>query len=500
MTTEIAIINKESAIIPAAQPSVVGASLNILTMTTEQVERIKLLSQMYAASTFNKSRNPLTQGDFFLIMLKGLELSLSPMSSVDMISIIQGTPVLDAKGILALVKSKGLLEDITMDGDNESYFCIMKRKGESTPHKEVFTIEDAKRLGLAGKDNYIKQPKTMLKWRAVTACARVVFPDVVGGLYTGEEIDPDNVTVSEDGTMKASRHEIPATITRDTQSSTGESGDDKKSDADETPAKWYEDEKNLKKMLGWAREAGMVEKYVEDENLKTKADKDAAKNAADEQALKELLKLANAESWDTFETGKTAWATLTAEHDKQLAELNNRNADKSQTDEAAPDEPEAPADEPASGNGAPETLTDKDREELKKWIVANFAGRDYASVCEELETDFSECSTIGYAKNKILKEAEANCWAVVTNMITHKKQGNKSYILFSSAISEIRYYAGRTELVKMLGDDFPNVDKIKVLPEGESLVLDAQIVVSYEAKGHYNNVTSVVPNEQFIPF
>lgn len=481
MTTEIAIINKEVAITPATQPSVVGASLNILTMTTEQVERIKLLSQMYAVSTFNKSRNPLTQGDFFLIMLKGLELGLSPMSAIDMISIIQGTPVMDAKGILAKVKSSGLLEDITMDGDNESYFCIMKRKGESTPHKEVFTIDDARRLQLAGKDNYIKQPKTMLKWRAVTACARVVFPDVVGGLYTGEEIDPDNVTVSEDGTMKANRHEIPATITRDTQSSTGESGDDKKSGDGEGEKEtlWYDDVNQIRTIIMTAVEAGYIEKPAK---------------IGDGKAA--VLQLIGKQDFNDFATFEDAQNAVQSEGDKLKQELANRNAGKSQTDE-----PEAPVDEPTSNDGAPETLSDKDREELKKWIAANFAGRDMASVSEELNTDFSEFASIGAAKAHLIKKAEADCWAIVTNMITHKKQGSKSYILFHSVIeSDIRWYKGRTELAAMLGDDFPNVDKIKVLPEGESLMLDAQIVVNYEAKGHYNNVTSVVPNEAFIPF
>ena len=54
---------------------------------------------------------------------------------------------------------------------------------------------DAKTLGLAGKDNWKKQPATMLKWRAVSACARVVFPDVIQGMYTPEEIGQDTEQV-----------------------------------------------------------------------------------------------------------------------------------------------------------------------------------------------------------------------------------------------------------------------------------------------------------------
>ena len=46
----------------------------------------------------------------------------------------------------------------------------------------------AAQLGLADKDNWRKQPKVMRKWRAVAACARVVFSDVITGLYTPEEM------------------------------------------------------------------------------------------------------------------------------------------------------------------------------------------------------------------------------------------------------------------------------------------------------------------------
>ena len=265
------------------------------------------------------------------------------------------------------------------------------------------------------------------------------------------------------------------------QSSTGESGDDKSGDDDDdkqAPA-WQDNIEQMKTLISAAVEAGYIER--------------PAKIGDGKAALLQLIGKKDFNEFDTFADAQNA---IKAEAEKLQQELNNRNASKSQADEPA-DEPAAPA----SSNGTPETLSEKDRDELKKWITANFAGRDFASVCEELETDFAECSTIGFAKNKIIQEAEKNCWAVVVNQISYRKQSNKPYLLFTNeAISEIRWYKGRGELATMLGDDFPNVDKIKILPEGESLILNSNIAVTYEAKGHYNNVVSAIPLESFIPF
>ena len=71
------------------------------------------------------------------------------------------------------------------------------RRGRS-PHTEYFGETEAAAMQLAGKDNYKNQAATMYKWRAVAACARVVFPDVITGLYTPDEMGAD---VTEDGEL-----------------------------------------------------------------------------------------------------------------------------------------------------------------------------------------------------------------------------------------------------------------------------------------------------------
>jgi hypothetical protein len=171
----------------------------ILDLSAEEMRRLELMAEMYSSSGYNKTKQ--TKGDFFLVMLKGMELGITPMASIDTINIIMGKPVLDAKGMLALVKSSGLLEDIDIKASETRCDVTIKRVGNAAQDIS-FSLDDAKKMSLSGKDGWQKQPKTMLKWRAVTAAIREVFPDVISGLYTPEELDTDNTLVHDDGTME----------------------------------------------------------------------------------------------------------------------------------------------------------------------------------------------------------------------------------------------------------------------------------------------------------
>lgn len=125
------------------------------------------------------------------IILTGRELGIGTMAALNTINVIQGKPTVSPQLMLALIERSGQLENIqiTVDGDN-GVSCTMKRKGR-TAHCENFGKAEAKAMGLDGKDNYKKQAQTMYRWRAVAACARVVFPDVILGLYTPDEMGAD---------------------------------------------------------------------------------------------------------------------------------------------------------------------------------------------------------------------------------------------------------------------------------------------------------------------
>ena len=134
------------------------------------------------------------------IILAGRELGIGPWQALQSINVIQGKPTVSPQLMLALINRSGELEDMTVDGDAKGCTVMMKRRGR-TPHIETFTMADAQAMGLASKDNYKKQPATMLQWRCVAKCARIVFSDVILNLYTPDEMGAD-VTVTDDGGMQ----------------------------------------------------------------------------------------------------------------------------------------------------------------------------------------------------------------------------------------------------------------------------------------------------------
>ncbi|HEY8562834.1 MAG TPA: hypothetical protein VIL74_20820 [Pyrinomonadaceae bacterium] len=127
------------------------------------------------------------------IILTGRELGIGTMQALNTINVISGKPTVSPQLMLALIERSGQLENIVVkthnspDGTVAQVSCTMKRKGR-TEHTEFFGTKEANALGLLSKDNYRKQPAVMFRWRAVAACARVVFPDVILGIYTFEEM------------------------------------------------------------------------------------------------------------------------------------------------------------------------------------------------------------------------------------------------------------------------------------------------------------------------
>jgi hypothetical protein len=146
------------------------------------------------------------------IAMHGAELGIPIWTALNNINVIQGKPSASPQLMLALINRSGQLEDMSIDVNDDRAIVTMKRKGR-TAHIEEFSMADArqmmtteyvngqrKQIPLAEKYNWKQMPQTMMKWRAVAACARVAFPDCILGLYTPEEMGAD-VSVDDEGNM-----------------------------------------------------------------------------------------------------------------------------------------------------------------------------------------------------------------------------------------------------------------------------------------------------------
>lgn len=150
------------------------------------------------------------------IMLKSHELGVPPIEGLNGIAVIQGKPTVSPQLMLALIERSGAGSISILERSATVSVVEAHRRGRR-PVQFTFTFDDAKKLGLAGKDNYQKQPAVMLQWRNVAAAARAVFPDVISGLYLPEEMGAE-VEILDDGAqviVDATFTPEPAKVTRE---------------------------------------------------------------------------------------------------------------------------------------------------------------------------------------------------------------------------------------------------------------------------------------------
>lgn len=123
------------------------------------------------------------------VILAGHELGIQPMTSLKSIDVIQGQPALRAHAMRGLLQAKG--HEIELVESDDAH-CVMRgrRKGAEAWQQVVWDIPRAQKLGLMGKDQWKKQPKTMLIARATGEVCRLVASDALHGMpYAAEELD-----------------------------------------------------------------------------------------------------------------------------------------------------------------------------------------------------------------------------------------------------------------------------------------------------------------------
>lgn len=120
----------------------------------------------------------------------GQSMGLSPAESLYRINVINGKPTMGAELIAAQVRKAGHKLRLKKDEKNLSVTATIVRADD--PDYPISVTRDrqwAEQMGLSGKDNYKKQPMTMLTWRAISAVAREACPEALFGVaYTPDEM------------------------------------------------------------------------------------------------------------------------------------------------------------------------------------------------------------------------------------------------------------------------------------------------------------------------
>ena len=120
----------------------------------------------------------------------GQSMGLSPAESLYRIDVIQGKPTASAELIASNIRKAGHVLRVEVDEANTSVRATVYRADDPEfAHTVTRDMNWAKQMGLTNKDNYKKQPLTMLQWRAISGVGRLACPEALYGVqYTPDEL------------------------------------------------------------------------------------------------------------------------------------------------------------------------------------------------------------------------------------------------------------------------------------------------------------------------
>lgn len=144
-------------------------------------------SAMYAARLFNGYGNAPA---VLSTVMAGRELGLPAIASLRAFHIVDGKHCLAADAIRALVMRSGKAKFFRCTERSTERATFEAQRGEDPPLTLTFTMLEAQTAGVVKKGSgWEKHPADMLVARASSKLARLMFPDVVFGLYSPEELD-----------------------------------------------------------------------------------------------------------------------------------------------------------------------------------------------------------------------------------------------------------------------------------------------------------------------
>lgn len=119
---------------------------------------------------------------------------IHPMTAVRDFHIINGRASMKADTMLARLQRAGGKVEWHALSDTKADATFTPPPGHGPALRLDWTIDRAKQAGLAGKDIWKGYPRAMLRSRLISEAIRTLFPSIISGAYTPEElqsIDPE---------------------------------------------------------------------------------------------------------------------------------------------------------------------------------------------------------------------------------------------------------------------------------------------------------------------
>jgi hypothetical protein len=126
-----------------------------------------------------------------MAIMAGREMGIGAIASLRGFHFIKGKLCLSSQLMAAQILKSGKAEYWELiESSNRTATYATKRVGGRNEQRKTFTVDDAKLAQLVkGDGNWQKYPAAMCEARAASALARVVYPDLLMGVYLPDEMD-----------------------------------------------------------------------------------------------------------------------------------------------------------------------------------------------------------------------------------------------------------------------------------------------------------------------
>lgn len=170
-----------------------------MNMNLPVITEVMPVAEIMMASGFFKDTKDVAQAAVKIIA--GQELGIGPVAALRGIDIVEGQVSLRSHLVAAMIR-KSEKYDYTVNESNEER-CVITYYNAAKDIKlgtSIFSMEMAKKAGLAGRKVWQQYPQDMLYNRAMSRGARVYCPDIfLGATYVDGELEHDVEIVGKNG-------------------------------------------------------------------------------------------------------------------------------------------------------------------------------------------------------------------------------------------------------------------------------------------------------------
>lgn len=166
------------------------ADTDIVAIVPRSMSEVNDLAKLIAPSELLPVALRNKPANVAITLMMGSELGIGPMQALRGIDVIQGKATLKPELLAAMVMRRADVCEYLRIVERTDTKCTYetKRKGHPEATRLSFTIEDARKMGLADQANYKKQPADMLDARCLSRICRKVYPDLCFNFYVEGEV------------------------------------------------------------------------------------------------------------------------------------------------------------------------------------------------------------------------------------------------------------------------------------------------------------------------